>query len=109
MGSFAVVGKPLPRVDAKEKVTGDAVYCADFKLPRMLYGKILRSPYPHARVLNVDVSQAVLAPGVKAAISADDTPKVKFGIMRPDELALALDKVRYVGDEVAAVAAVDED
>lgn len=109
MASFAVVGKALPRVDAKEKVTGDAVYCADFKLPRMLYGKILRSPYSHARVLNVDVSQAVLAPGVKAAITADDTPKVKFGIMRPDELALALDKVRYVGDEVAAVVAVDED
>lgn len=84
---------------------------ADMKLPRMLFGKILRSPYPHARILNIDTSKARKATGVKAVITANDTPKLKFSLhppLRADKMPLEEFKVRYVGDEVAAVAAADE-
>ena len=108
MNGYSVVGKSLPRVDAREKATGDAVYLADFTVPRMLYGRMLRSPLPHARILNIDTSKASKRPGVRAVFTGDDVPKIKFGMMKPDEYALAIDKVRYVGDEVAAVAALDE-
>lgn len=109
-----VVGKSLPRLDAVAKATGSADYVADLKLPRMLHGKILRSPLPHARILNVDMEQARRLPGVKAVVCGRDTPGVKYGILstRPstlDEEALAVEKARYVGDEVAAAAAVDEE
>lgn len=109
MNGYSVVGKSLPRVDAREKASGDAVYMADFTVPRMLYARMLRSPLPHARILNIDTSRAKKRPGVRAVLTGNDVPKIKFGMMRPDEYALAIDKVRYVGDEVAAVAATDED
>lgn len=110
-GSGSVVGKSVARVDAREKVTGAAIYTTDMQLPGMLVGKILRSPLPHARITNIDVTRAKRLLGVKAVITADDTPKVKFSVIPQlaDKLPLAAEKVRFVGDEVAAVAAIDED
>ncbi|HSR23092.1 MAG TPA: molybdopterin cofactor-binding domain-containing protein [Candidatus Eisenbacteria bacterium] len=105
-----VVGRPLPRVDAAAKVTGVAVYADDIDLPRMLHCRILRSPHPHARVLAVDASAARRVQGVRAVITGQDLP-IRYGIMpvAQDERALESEKVRYVGDPVAAVAAVDEE
>lgn len=112
--NYSVVGKSVPRVDSRVKAIGDAIYTADLRLPGMLYGKILRSPYAHARIININTSKAISLPGVKAVITGKDTLGIKYGVwrMRPelmDECALAMDKVRYIGDAVAAVAAVDED
>lgn len=108
---YAVVGKRIPKLDGLAKVTGSARFSSDIILPRMLYGKILRSPYPHARILNVDTSRARQLLGVKAVVTGKDTAGVKFGVFREtrDQYAIPIDKVRYIGDEVAAVAAVDED
>jgi 4-hydroxybenzoyl-CoA reductase alpha subunit len=111
---LSVVGKSFPRIDSKIKVTGEARYAGDFKFPGMLYGKILRSPHAHAKILNIDTSKAKKLPGVKAVVTGKDTLGVKYGLwrLRPetmDEQGLAMDKVRYIGDEVAAVAAIDED
>ncbi len=115
VSQFEVIGKRLPRLDGFDKVTGRAVYGPDIKLPRMLIGKILRSPHPHARIANIDVSRAAKLTGVKAVLTSADTPKIKFGFFKHhdpkfgDCEPLKTDKVRCVGDEVAAVAAVDED
>ncbi|MBU2547945.1 MAG: molybdopterin-dependent oxidoreductase [Proteobacteria bacterium] len=108
----AFVGRSVPRLDAPVKVTGQARYAGDMKLPGMLHGKLLRSPVPHARILNVDVSKALALPGVKAVITGRDTPGIRYGNWRlvpqtQDELPLATDKVRFIGDEIAAVAALD--
>jgi 4-hydroxybenzoyl-CoA reductase subunit alpha len=107
---FDVVGKPLPKVDAMTRVMGTAIYADDINLPRMLHCKILRAQTPHARILSVDASAARRTPGVVAVITGQDLP-IKFGIMpvSQDERALESEKVRYVGDPVAAVAAVDEE
>ncbi|MFQ5610561.1 MAG: xanthine dehydrogenase family protein molybdopterin-binding subunit [Anaerolineae bacterium] len=107
-----VVGKPLPRVDGYAKVTGQAEFTVDVNLPGMLHGKILRSPHPHARILNIDTSAAERLPGVKAVITGRDTADMRYAFVDTprypaDEYPLAQDKVRYIGDEVAAVAAVD--
>lgn len=106
---YSVVGKPVPRIDAAEKVTGRAQYTADLKLPQMLYGKILRSPHAHARIKHIDASRALRLAGVKAVITGQDVPRRKYGAVpfAADENILCIDKVRYVGDEVAAVAATD--
>ncbi len=108
--SYKVVGTPRPKVDAYGKVTGRALYADDIMLPRMLYGRLLRSPHPHARIISIDTSKALALPGVLAVIVGQDLPQ-KYGILpsSQDEYALAIDKVRYVGDPVAAVAAVDPD
>ncbi len=111
---FNIVGKDVPRIDGRSKVTGAAMYTDDFKLPGMLFGKILRSPIAHGKILNIDVSRAAALPGVKCVITGEDTPKIKYGNWRlfpqtQDEYPLAVDKVRYIGDEVAAVAAIDKD
>ena len=106
-GSLLVVGKDVPRNDAVPKVTGAAQYVADIHLPGMLHAAVLRSPHPHARILSIDVTAAAAMPGVKAVATGADTAKRKWGAFRPDLYPLAIDKVRYVGDEVAAVAAVD--
>ena len=105
-----VIGKPLPKVDAGAKVTGRAVYADDVVLPRTLHCKLLRSPHPHARVLSIDTSAARRIAGVHAVITGADLP-VKFGILpvTQDERALEHEKVRYVGDPIAAVAATDEE
>jgi 4-hydroxybenzoyl-CoA reductase alpha subunit len=108
MDEFSVIGKRLPRVDGYDKVTGMASYVADIKLPNMLHGKVLRSPIPHGRILHVDAEKARRLTGVKAVVTGDDTPKIKWGAFIDDMHVLAFDKVRFVGDEVAAVAAVDE-
>ena len=110
MPDFAVIGKPFPRVDGGAKVTGQAVYADDVVLPRTLHCKFLRSPHPHARIVSVDTSAARRIPGVKAVITGADLP-VKFGILpvTQDERALEHEKVRYVGDPIAAVAATDEE
>jgi CO/xanthine dehydrogenase Mo-binding subunit len=100
-----VVGKPLPRIDAPGKVTGTALYAADFALPGMLVGKMLRSTEPHARIVRLDVTRARELPGVRAVISAADVPDVRFGGALKDETVFAAAKVRYVGQPVAAVAA----
>ncbi len=106
---FAIVGKSLIKPDAMSKVSGQTKFADDLMLPRMLFGRILRSPYPHARILSVDTSKARAVPGVVAVLTGEDLP-VKFGILpvSQDEEALAREKVRYVGDPVAAVAAIDE-
>ncbi|HSP10559.1 MAG TPA: molybdopterin cofactor-binding domain-containing protein [Candidatus Dormibacteraeota bacterium] len=110
MNDFSVVGKPLPKVDAAAKVTGRAIYADDMLLPRTLHCRVLRSPHPHARILAVDTSAARRMPGVQAVITGHDLP-VKFGILpvTQDERALEHEKVRYVGDPIAAVAAIDEE
>jgi 4-hydroxybenzoyl-CoA reductase alpha subunit len=108
---FTVVGQPLPKIDAWGKVTGDTRYADDLVLPRMAFGKLLRSPHAHARITRIDTARAKAVPGVYAVITGADLPRVKFGILpvSQDEEALCTDKVRMVGDAVAAVAAVDEE
>jgi CO/xanthine dehydrogenase Mo-binding subunit/CO/xanthine dehydrogenase FAD-binding subunit len=106
-GSLLVVGKDVPRTDAVPKVTGAAQYVADLHLPGMLYAAVLRSPHPHARIISIDTGAAAAMPGVKAVVTGADTAKRKWGCFRPDLYPLAIEKVRYVGDEVAAVAALD--
>ena len=105
MGTYSVIGKPLPDVDISKKASGAAVYAADIKLPGMHYGKILRSRYPHARILNINASKAKRLPGVKAVITGKDIPPTHWGVVIKDNYAFAVDKVRYVGDEVAGVSA----
>lgn len=100
-----VIGKSVPRNDLPEKLTGEAKYTSDIKLPGMLHGKILRSPHPHARIISVDAAAAQNLPGVHAILTPFDTPD---GRIAPD-LPILDRKVRFVGDEVAAVAADDED
>jgi 4-hydroxybenzoyl-CoA reductase alpha subunit len=105
-----VVGAPLRKVDAVGKVTGRTLFADDIALPRMLYGKLLRSTVPHARILRVDTSKARALDGVHAVLTGADLP-VPFGILpvSQDEHALCPDRVRFIGDPVAAVAAVSED
>jgi 4-hydroxybenzoyl-CoA reductase alpha subunit len=105
---FAFIGKRVPKLDAIDKVTGRAVYGHDMKLPRMLYGKILRSERAHARILNIDTSRAIKLPGVKAVITGYDIPDIRVGFAK-DNPILKTGKVRSFRDEIAAVAAVDED
>jgi 4-hydroxybenzoyl-CoA reductase alpha subunit len=111
MNKLNVVGKREPMLDALEKATGQARFTDDLSLPGMLFGKIFRSPLAHAKVLHVDLSEAKKVAGVKDAISGKDIPKKKYGIvpMAKDEYALAIDKVRYIGDDVAAVIATSLD
>ena len=106
---FSVIGKPLRKVDALAKTTGDTRYADDLELSRMLYGKLLRSPLPHARIRGIKTDRAAKLKGVYAVITGTDLPE-RFGIMpsTQDEEALAGEKVRHVGDPVAAVAASSE-
>jgi 4-hydroxybenzoyl-CoA reductase alpha subunit len=108
---FSVVGQPLPKIDAWAKVAGETKYADDLILPRMAHGKLLRSPHPHALIKRIDTTRARALAGVYAVITGHDLPRVKFGILpvSQDEEALCVDKVRLVGDAVAAVAAVDEE
>ena len=100
-----VVGKSLPRMDGAGKVTGTAVYAADFALPGMLVGKVFRSTEPHARIVCVDTARARSLPGVRAVITAADVPDVRYGGGVKDETVFARGRVRYAGQPVAAVAA----
>src|SRR5213592_4246189 len=106
---FSIIGKPIAMIDAAGKTTGAAKYTDDLSLPGMLVGKILHSPHPHARIKRIDTSRAKKLEGVVAVAIGTDAPN-PYGILPVghDEHALAVDKVRYVGDNVACVAAVDE-
>jgi len=114
MSNYSVIGHRVHNVDGTEKVTGSGKYTFDVVLPNMLYGKILRSPYPHAKILKINTSKAKRLVGVKAVVTGKDTLGHKQGIWRRfpelcDEEILCRAKVRYIGDAVAAVAAIDED
>ena len=109
-----MVGTGVPRVDGLDKVLGRAVYGVDVELPGMLVGKVLRSPLPHARIRGIDVARARALPGVRAVITGADTPRT-YGFFKHldprfgDKMPLEAAKARFVGDEIAAVAAVDEE
>lgn len=111
MEEYAVVGKRLPRVDGVVKVTGSATYADDMILPGMLHGKLLRSPYAHAKIINIDTSKAQRLSGVRAVITGKDFPGTLVGFTRKyaERPPIAIDKVRYCGEVVAAVAATDPD
>ncbi|NLW33918.1 MAG: molybdopterin-dependent oxidoreductase [Syntrophorhabdus aromaticivorans] len=111
---FLIVGRRVANVDAWEKVTGSAKYTVDMVLPNMLHGKILRSPHPHARIMGIDTHRAEELPGVKIVLTGKDTLGVKNGIWRSyrdlcDEEILCREKVRYVGDAVATLAATTKE
>ncbi len=114
MREYEIIGKSLPRVDGIEKVTGQAKFTVDMAMPGMLHGKFLRSAYPHARILSINVEKAKRLSGVKAVITRDHVAGIRYAFVDTprypaDETPLAVDKVRYIGDEVAAVAAIDLD
>lgn len=109
VSGFAVIGKRIPSIDAREMARGRILYVSDLNLPGMLEAGALRSPYAHAKIVSVDASRAESLSGVKAVITGANSPKVKYGAMIDDETMLAVNKVRHFGEEVAAVAAVDED
>jgi 4-hydroxybenzoyl-CoA reductase subunit alpha len=109
---LSYVGQRIPRKDGPQKVSGRAIYTGDIQLPGMLVGRILRSPLPHAKILNIDTSRAERLSGVKGVISARDTAGIKHGFVEtprypPDQYPLATDRVRFLGEEIAAVAATD--
>ncbi|MHC5072672.1 MAG: aldehyde oxidase, partial [Planctomycetota bacterium] len=108
--TLKVVGQPYRKVDARSKVTGKTLFADDIVLPRMLHMKLLRSTEAHALIKSIDVSAAEKMPGVHAILLGAELPNA-FGILpiSEDEHALCIDKVRMVGDPVAAVAAVDEE
>jgi 4-hydroxybenzoyl-CoA reductase subunit alpha len=109
MTTFTIIGRPIAMIDAAGKTTGAGKYTDDLSVPGMLIGKILHSPHPHARIKRIDSTRAEQLDGVIAVITGKDAPN-PYGILPVghDEHALALDKVRYVGDNVACVAAIDE-
>jgi len=109
MAQYSCIGKSIPRVDGLEKVTGEAIFSTDIQLPGMLCGKIKRSPYPSARILSINTDKALKLKGVKAVITAKDVVQFPYGLFVDDELPLADKYARYIGDEVAAVAAIDAD
>ena len=108
---LSIVGKRLPKIDASDKATGRALYTDDLTLPNMIYGKFLLSPHAHARIISINIEKAKALPGVKVVLTGADVPDITYGTSPPryDETILAKDKVRFVGDVVAAVAAVDEE
>lgn len=114
MTKYAIVGKKTPREESVPKTTGEAKYAIDMTVPGMLYGKVLMSPHAHARILNIDTTKAKGLRGVKAVISANDIPdRRQLSLIGPDlptdQYGMTRDKARYVGEPLAAVAAVDEE
>lgn len=121
MSDYSVIGKRLPFLECIPKGTGEIRFADDLRLPGMLYARTLRSPFPHARILKIDTSRARALPGVEAVVTAADTTGRKYGYWPPgvkwdqwstvvdDRYPLAKDRVRFIGEELAAVAAVDED
>ena len=109
MTNFSIIGKPIAMVDAAGKTTGAGKYTDDLSLPGMLIGRILHSPHPHARIRRIDISRAEKLDGVVAVVVGSDAPN-PYGILPVghDEHALCTDKVRYIGDNVACIAAEDE-
>ena len=109
MSELDIVGKSYPQIDGMQKAMGKTKFVTDLVLPGMLYGRTLRSPYPHANIKNIDTSRAKALAGVKAVVTYADTPGIKFGPRSEDWTIFAGEKARFHGDEVAAVAAIDED
>ncbi len=109
VSEYLFVGKNVPRIDAREKVAGEAIFTTDIMLPGMLIGKIKRSPLPFARILSINTDKASRLPGIKTVITAQNIIQFAYGPIIADELPLADKYARYVCDGVAAVAAVDED
>jgi carbon-monoxide dehydrogenase large subunit len=107
--TYSTVGKPLGRVEGPAKVTGAAAYAADIRLPGMLWGKAVRSPLPHARIVHIDTAAAKRLPGVLAVLTAADLPDILIGRRVYDMPVLARDRVRFIGEKVAVVAATDLD
>src|SRR5437764_5595046 len=105
--AYTVIGRPVPRVEGRDKVTGQAVYAADVKLPNALWAVNVRSPLPHAHIASIDVSRALRVPGVRAVLTGADFPNVRTGRFLRDQPILCEDRVRFVGDKVAFVAAED--
>ena len=102
---YSVVGQRVHRVEGYDKVTGESKYVADVALPGMLTGKILRSPYPHAKILRIDTSSAEKLRGVRAVVTAEDTIKRPWGAFFADQYILSVGKARYVGEAIAACVA----
>ena len=109
MHDFTVIGKKTAKLDAYAKATGEAKFATDIFLPRMLWAKVLRSPLAHARILSIDTQKAKQLAGVKTVLTAEDLPDARYGALVLDMGVFARGKVRYMGEAVAAVAAVDED
>ncbi|MDY6864000.1 MAG: molybdopterin cofactor-binding domain-containing protein [Thermodesulfobacteriota bacterium] len=121
MSEYSVIGKPAPPLEADRKLTGKLKFTPDITLPRMLHGKVLRSPHAHARILNIDTKRAKKLPGVKAVVTGKDTLGKRYGFQwarvdgewleedMEDKYPICMDKVFFAGDEVAAVAAISED
>ena len=109
MTTYTAVGKPITRQEGPDKVSGNFQYAADVNLPGMIWGKVLRSPYPHAKIVKIDISRASQLPGVHAIITGEDTKGMRVGRLIRDVPLLAEDRVRFVGEKVAAVAAIDAD
>jgi CO/xanthine dehydrogenase Mo-binding subunit len=107
--ALKVVGRPMGRVDGPDKVGGNTVYTADVQLPGMLWGKCLRSPYAHARIISINAEQAKKVKGVSAILTGGDLPAHRIGLSLQDTPLLAVGKVRFIGEKVAAVAADDRD
>ncbi len=105
MSKHRYIGQRVPEVHGYAKISGQAEFSDDLKLPNMLQARILRSPHAHARILGIDLSKALAVPGVVTAMTGKDTPGINYQAQIPDMPVLAKDKVRYVGDAVAAVAA----
>src|SRR3989338_9591846 len=108
----SLIGRSVRRLDYEAKVTGRANYLADMKIPGMCHGKILRSPFPHARILRINAANALKVPGVVAVITRDDILKDEgidpyYGPVFKDQTIVAVDRVRHVGDPVAGVAALE--
>src|SRR5208283_3182998 len=106
---YQYIGKSIKKVDSVQKALGTATYINDLSFPKMLWGGVLRSVYPHAKILNIDTSKAERLPGVKAVLSAKDVPDCRYGVFIKDEVVFARTKVRFIGEPVAAVAAVDRE
>src|SRR5262249_4128290 len=104
-GPSSLIGAPVPRLEGPAKVTGQALYTADVNLPGTLWAKVLRSPHPHARIVRVDAAPAWQVPGVRAVVTGQDVPGHFVGKTMRDMPVLCWDRVRFVGDRVAAVAA----
>ena len=109
MTTYAVVGQPITREDGPEKASGKTCYAGDLRLPGMLWGKVLRSPFPHARIVRIETAGAWQLPGVRAVLTGHDVAGRLVGRTLRDVPLLAQEKVRFVGEKVAAVAADDVD
>ena len=105
----SAIGRSITRGEGPDKVTGKSIYTADISVPGMLWGRVLRSPYPYARIVSIDTSKALALPGVYAVVTGQDVPETRVGRRMLDMPILAQDVVRFVGEKVAAVAAGSKD